>query len=217
MAAPETTERPGGARASAGLLIGGAALAVFALVLAAVYWTESRMAQNRAWDALAQVREIAGPEAGQPGALRALRLPPAGELHQNTAFTAYQLLIDGGVASVILPVVAPDGYSGRIELLVGIDERGRVTRVRVTRHHETVGLGDRIDRARSAWITQFDGRSLTNPAQERWNVRKDGGDFDQITGATLTPRAVIHAVAGALQYAGRHHEQLFAPATQGVP
>ena len=201
----------------AGLLFGGAALAVLALVLATVHWTEPRMAQNRARDALALVREIAGPEADVPGALRPLRLPPAGELHQNSAFAAYQLLVDGRVASVILPAVAPDGYSGRIELLVGVDDQGRVTRVRVTRHHETVGLGDRIDRARSAWITQFDGRSLTSPAQERWNVRKDGGDFDQITGATLTPRAVIHAVAAALQYAARHREQLFTPATPDAP
>ncbi|GMV68304.1 MAG: hypothetical protein AMXMBFR76_07430 [Pseudomonadota bacterium] len=217
MAAPETTERPDPAAFRAGLALGGAALVVFALVLATVHWTEPRMAQNRARDALALVREIAGAEADPPGALRPLRLPPAGELHQNTAFTAYQLLIDGRVASVILPAVAPDGYSGRIELLVGIDDQGRVTRVRVTRHHETVGLGDRIDRARSAWITQFDGRSLTDPAQERWNVRKDGGDFDQITGATLTPRAVIHAVAAALQYAARHREPLFDPAGQAAP
>ena len=214
MARPATTESARWGLLRAGLSVGGCALGVLGLVLATMYWTEPRMSKNREWDRLAQVREIAGSRIAQPDALRSLRLPPAGELHQNSPFNAYQVVVDDRVETVIVPAVAPDGYSGRIELLVGIDVLGAIVAVRVTRHHETPGLGDRIDRARSAWITQFDGHSLGSPPEGRWNVRKDGGDFDQITGATLTPRAVIHAVAGALKYFERHRVLLLTPAPQ---
>lgn len=200
----------------AGGLLGGCALVVLGLVWVTVEWTEPRMARHRERDRLAQVQEIAGPTPTTPDALRFLRLPAAGELHQNAPFTAYQIVIDGRVDAVVLPAVAPDGYSGQIELLVGIDAEGRIRGVRVTRHHETVGLGDRIDRARSVWITQFDGHSLEDPPEARWNVRKDGGAFDQITGATLTPRAVIHAVASALKYFEQHRENLLVPASETV-
>lgn len=214
MARHATTEPARWNLLRAGLILGGCALGVLGLVQATVYWTEPRMAKNREWDRLAQVREIAGPHIARPDVLRSLRLPPAGELHQNNPFRVYQVVVDNRVETVIVPTVAPDGYSGRIELLVGIDALGAIVAVRVTRHHETPGLGDRIDRARSAWITQFDGHSLGNPPEERWNVRKDGGAFDQITGATLTPRAVIHAVAGALKYFERHRTLLLTPASQ---
>jgi electron transport complex protein RnfG len=200
----------------AGGLLSGCALLVFGLVGITVEWTEPRMAWHRERDRLVQVQEVAGLPTAVPGALRSLQLPATGELHQNSAFTAYQIVVDGRVDAVVLPAVAPDGYSGQIELLVGIDAEGRIRGVRVTRHHETAGLGDRIDSKHSAWITQFDGRSLGNPPEERWNVRKDGGAFDQITGATLTPRAVIHAVAGALKYFRQHREELLVPALEPV-
>jgi electron transport complex protein RnfG len=113
---------------------------------------------------------------------------------------AYRGRENGDVAAVILPVVAPDGYSGRIDLLVGIRANGDIAGVRVTSHRETPGLGDKVELAKSNWILEFNGKSLTMPAPENWGVRKDGGAFDQFVGATITPRAVVQAVYRTLQY-----------------
>jgi electron transport complex protein RnfG len=119
----------------------------------------------------------------------------------------------GGVFSgVVLEAVAPDGYSGDIALLIGIDADGTVTGVRVTAHRETPGLGDYVDRAKSAWIDQFAGKSLTNPEPRRWRVAKDGGAFDTRAGATVTPRAVVKAVKSALDYFTRQRAGYVAPA-----
>jgi electron transport complex protein RnfG len=113
------------------------------------------------------------------------------------------------VALVIAPI-APDGYNGSIRLLVGINSDGTLSGVRVVGHRETPGLGDAIDESRSGWIHLFDNRSLENPLLERWKVKKDGGDFDQLTGATITPRAVVKAVRQALLYYRDNQEALFA-------
>jgi electron transport complex protein RnfG len=114
------------------------------------------------------------------------------------------------VALVIAPI-APDGYSGSIKLLVGINIDGSLSGVRVVAHRETPGLGDAIDETRSDWIHIFDGKSLQAPVISRWSVKKDGGDFDQLTGATITPRAVVKATRNALLYYRDHQEVLLAP------
>jgi electron transport complex protein RnfG len=131
-------------------------------------------------------------------------------LGTDAAVVAHRARRGGAPVAVLLNVVAPDGYSGAIELLVAIDTGGRVLGVRVTGHRETPGLGDAIEERRSSWIHGFDGRSLGDPPEETWRVRKDGGDFDQFTGATVTPRAVVHAVRNALLYFERHREELLA-------
>ncbi len=107
--------------------------------------------------------------------------------------------------------VAPDGYSGSIQLLIGVYADGTLAGVRVLAHRETPGLGDAIEERRSPWILSFNGKSLANPPPERWKVKKDGGVFDQFTGATVTPRAVVRAVRRFLEYVQIHHERLFAP------
>lgn len=112
------------------------------------------------------------------------------------------------VALAITPV-ARQGYVGPIRLLVGIDINGTVTGVRVLSHRETPGLGDAIEEKRSDWIYGFDGRSLNNPESKNWRVRRDGGVFDQFTGATVTPRAVVRAVHDALKYFEKNKERLF--------
>ncbi|MGH8035858.1 MAG: RnfABCDGE type electron transport complex subunit G, partial [Lysobacterales bacterium] len=94
-------------------------------------------------------------------------------------------------------------------LLVGINADGSLTGVRVTSHKETPGLGDALDTARSEWILGFSGRSLDNPEPAGWAVRKDGGVYDQFTGATITPRAVVKAVHGALEYFKDNRAALF--------
>lgn len=124
--------------------------------------------------------------------------------------TAYIALKDGQPSAVILRATAPDGYSGAIHLLIGIQADGRLAGVRVLGHKETPGLGDKIELAKNAWIRSFDGKSLSNPGEDGWAVKKDRGEFDQFAGATITPRAVVKAVHKALQYFDAHQEQLFA-------
>jgi Na+-translocating ferredoxin:NAD+ oxidoreductase subunit G len=87
---------------------------------------------------------------------------------------------------------------------------GRISGVRVLAHRETPGLGDKIEVERDDWILDFDGRSLSQPPRERWRVRRDGGAFDQFTGATITARAVVSAVRDALIYFSAHRDELFA-------
>ncbi len=122
----------------------------------------------------------------------------------------YRALKDGNPVALVIAPIAPDGYSGSIKLLVGININGTLSGVRAVAHRETPGLGDAIDEQRSDWVHQFDGTSLEKPPLDRWKVRKDGGDFDQLTGATITPRAVVQAVRNALLYYRQHQETLFA-------
>ena len=117
--------------------------------------------------------------------------------------------------AVILPVTAPDGYSGAIDLIVGVNADGSVAGVRTLAHKETPGLGDAVDLKKSDWILDFDGRSLGNPEPAGWAVKKDKGVFDQFTGATITPRAVVAATRRALEYARANHDELFAPVNAG--
>ncbi len=106
----------------------------------------------------------------------------------------------GEPVAVILPAIARDGYSGDIEIIVGIDVDGTLAGVRVLAHKETPGLGDKISRSKSDWVESFVGKSLGDPPEAQWGVKKDQGIFDQFTGATVTPRAVTAAVKRALQY-----------------
>lgn len=131
-------------------------------------------------------------------------------LGSNDALPVHRARLGGQPVAVLLTVVAPGGYGGPIRLLVGIDRDARLLGVRVLEHTETPGLGDAIDERRSDWIRAFAGRSLSEPPVARWKVRKDGGDFDQFTGATVTPRAVVGAVANALVYFERRRDELFA-------
>ena len=91
------------------------------------------------------------------------------------------------------------GYSGDIRLLLGIDENGKLLGVRVLQHTETPGLGDKIEVTRTDWITRFTGLSLDNPPEAKWAVKKDGGPFDQFSGATITPRAVVNGIRDGLR------------------
>ncbi|TVQ74587.1 MAG: electron transport complex subunit RsxG [Chromatiaceae bacterium] len=123
----------------------------------------------------------------------------------------YRARREGEPVAAVFTVVARDGYSGNIHILVGVQADGEVAGVRVVSHRETPGLGDDIEAARSDWILDFDGRSLESPPREDWAVKRDGGIFDQFTGATVTPRAVVRAVRNALIYFEDHREQVFEP------
>lgn len=122
--------------------------------------------------------------------------------------TIYRASNAGQPIAVALTAVAPNGYTGPIALLIGIDHTGTVTGVRVIKHRETPGLGDAIEIQRSNWIESFIGKSSNNPDASRWKVKRDGGDFDQFTGATISPRAVVGAVHRALQYFEKNRQRL---------
>lgn len=122
---------------------------------------------------------------------------------------AYLALKDGRPTAVILQAIAPDGYSGSIRLLVGVQADGRLAGVRVLQHKETPGLGDKIELAKNPWVLAFNGKSLSDPGETGWGVKKDQGVFDQFAGATITPRAVVKAVHHALQYVDAHRAELF--------
>ncbi len=121
-----------------------------------------------------------------------LGLKKGGELHLARN--------NGKVFALIVPAVAPDGYSGAIEMIIGINMDGKIAGVRVLNHNETPGLGDKVELKKSPWVLSFDGKSIGSPPAERWKVKKDKGDFDQFTGATITPRAVVTQVAQTLHY-----------------
>jgi H+/Na+-translocating ferredoxin:NAD+ oxidoreductase subunit G len=120
----------------------------------------------------------------------------------------YRARRNGQPAGVVMEVTARGGYGGPLELLVGITAQGTVTGVRILVHHETPGIGDGVER--KDWLSQFDGHSLTNPPPEDWQVKRDGGSFDQLTGATISPRAVVKGVYNALLYFREHQQELFA-------
>lgn len=120
---------------------------------------------------------------------------------------------DGAVVTAIIPATAPDGYTGEIDLVVGVNADGSIAGVRVLSHRETPGLGDKVDLKKSDWVLGFDGRSLDNPGPAGWAVKKDKGVFDQFTGATITPRAVVAATLRVLQYADANRQRLFGLAT----
>lgn len=112
------------------------------------------------------------------------------------------------VAAVFTPIV-PDGYSGPIKLLVAVRHDGTLGGVRVVSHKETPGLGDQVEERKSDWIYSFSGKSLGNPPLDQWKVKRDGGYFDQFTGATITPRSIVHAVKNTLLWYRDHGEALF--------
>ena len=116
--------------------------------------------------------------------------------------------LDDQPVAAIVPSITTDGYSGDIAMIVGINFDGTVAGVRVVDHKETPGLGDKVELRKSDWILSFNGKSLSNPEISKWNVKKDRGDFDQFTGATITPKAVIHQIAKTLEYFEKDRERL---------
>jgi len=125
--------------------------------------------------------------------------------------TVYIAKKSGNVSAVCFKFTAPDGYSGAINMIMGIDRDGNILGVRVLSHKETPGLGDKIEVAKSDWILNFVGRSLDNLAPAKWAVKKDGGEFDQFAGATITPRKSVQAIYRGLQLFKAHQEQLINP------
>ena len=134
---------------------------------------------------------------------------PAAAFGSAEEVTVYRAIKQGVPVAALFIVTAPDGYSGKIRMVVGVRADQTLAGVRVLEQHETPGLGDKIDADKHDWILGFADKSLQNPAPNQWAVRKDGGEFDQFTGATITPRAVVGAVKRTLEWSQQHFSSLF--------
>ena len=137
-------------------------------------------------------------------------VPAGGELNNRDATKIYVARLAGVATAVILETTAHDGYSGDIKLLMAVRNDGSISGVRVIAHKETPGLGDYIDILHGDWIKSFDHLSLTMRPSAQWKVKKDGGQFDYMAGATITPRAVVNITQAALHYVEANKAQLFA-------
>lgn len=143
-----------------------------------------------------------------------VQIAPSDLLGNHLPTEANIAKLNNKTAGVILEAVAHDGYSGDIKLLIAIRADGSISGVRVLAHKETPGLGDYIDIAHSNWIKLFNDESLSKTPAQQWQVKKDGGKFDYMAGATITPRAVVKAVFKAVQFFEMNKQTLFANATK---
>lgn len=196
------------------LVLGLFAIATVGLVAITQYGTAQRIAtaereaKNRA---LGELLPVGSYDNHLQDSMRLIEDPLLGN---KAASPSYLASLNGKSVAVILQATAPDGYSGSIELLVAIQADGSLAGVRVIRHKETPGLGDKIELIKSNWVQSFTGKSLNNPDQAGWAVKKDNGQFDQFAGATITPRAVVKAVHNSLRYFDAHQAELLMPVEQ---
>jgi electron transport complex protein RnfG len=189
-------------------LLGGFAMIAAALLVMGNIATRDAIEQRRAEDLLASLSQVI------PGRIHDNNLlgnPLVLEDASGERITIYRALQGLDVTGVAFQVTG-QGYAGAIELMLGLNASGEILGTRVLSHAETPGLGDKIEASRDDWILGFDGLSLGNPAPERWGVKKDGGGFDQFTGATITPRAVVQAVKEGLEFFRINRDTLLASA-----
>lgn len=182
-----------------------------ATLLGVTHWlTADRIAQEQRRTKLASLYELVPRDTHTNDMLEdTIRVRAPDMLGTPEPVTVYRARRDGRPHAAVMEVVAPDGYGGPIRLLVGIRADGELAGVRVVSHRETPGLGDFIEAGKSDWIRQFRGLSLGEPPAAEWAVSKDGGAFDQMTGATITPRAVVEAIKSALLYFRDNRQSLF--------
>lgn len=191
-------------------------LAIFALVtsllLASTYLgTKDSISEAERRAAQKTLQEIYGAESHDNDLLADVLPVPEpylSTLGLKSSADIHVVRQSGDLVGFIIPATAPDGYSGDIRLLVGVNVDGTIAGARVLTHNETPGLGDKVDTKKSDWILDFDGKSLNNPKEELWKVKKDKGYFDQFTGATITPRAVVNRVYKTLIFYREHRAEL---------
>ncbi len=186
--------------------------AIGTAILASVfYMTHDAIVKSEEAEKLNLITQIVPPTLFDNDIIQDTINVPANELLGSDGVTiAYRARLKGEPSAVVLESVAPDGYSGKINLILAVRANGELAGVRVVSHKETPGLGDYIDLPKSPWIKGFDGKSREVYKDADWKVKKDGGKFDYMAGATITPRAVIKAVNKALIYFGENRDKLFA-------
>ena len=199
-----------------GIVKGGATLAVIAALCTALVaftfiMTEEHIEANeQAWLERSLQPALSGLFYDSGVTESMVVIPPPHGLPGSEAAIVYRVYAEDEAVAALFVVNARDGYAGPIRILVGIDVQGNVTGVHVLEHRETPGLGDRVETSRSDWATQFDGRSLLDPEPADWAIKRDGGQFDQLTGASVTPRAIVKAIRETLLYFDTHRDEVFA-------
>ena len=189
---------------------------IFTGLLSGAYqWTKPSIEASAAEEKMKLVNEVL-PRSDYDNNLLTdtLSLPATAELGLAESSTLYRARRGGQPVALIFEATAPDGYAGKVRLILAVRANGQVAGVRVTQHKETPGLGDYVEvkkdknKARP-WITQFTGLSLADVSDKEWKVKKDGGRFDYYAGATVTPRAVSKAVLKAVHWADANRDRLF--------
>ncbi len=203
------------------ILLSAAILGVFGVLgaaLVAFTWsaTEERIAANQREMFLRNVYKLVPREEMSNDLLKDVVTVNDPQLSPSPV-QVYRARHDGQPLALIFSPVESPGYAGPIRLMVGILADGVLGGVRVLSHMETPGLGDKIDEQKSDWILGFSGKSLGNPPEEKWKVKKDGGIFDQFTGATITPRKVVASVKRTLLYFRKNRDRLFALPAEANP
>jgi electron transport complex protein RnfG len=194
-----------------GLVLGGLAAICTALVAITHSATAPRIAANeQAYLEQSLQPVLQGVEFDGNLTESTIAIDPPHDLPGNESVLVYRVYAGNAPVAALFVVRAMDGFSGPIRLLIGIDKTGNVTGVRVLEHRETPGLGDLIEIGKSDWVLQFDGKSLNSPMVTQWAIKRDGGEFDQLTGASITPRSIIKAVKGTLVYFDENSEAVFA-------
>ncbi len=190
----------------------GLTLAIFAcattgLVALTQYLTEDQIKQQERKQLLSVLNQVI-PETMHDNALtQACTMVRSPELGAY-AMPAYIATKNGEPTAIAIESIAPDGYNGEIKVITGIDSEGKILGTRVLSQKETPGLGDKIDLRVSDWILSFTGKEVTEANWNSWRVRKDGGDFDQFTGATITPRAVVKVVRNTVNYVNNTRDEI---------
>ncbi|MEZ8438304.1 electron transport complex subunit RsxG [Vibrio splendidus] len=193
----------------------GLVLAIFAcastgLVAVTHYLTKDQIKQQEQAQLLSVLNQVIPHDLHDNELFSACTLVQAEELGTEQAMPAYIATLNDEPSAIAIEAIAPDGYNGAIKVIVGMKIDGTILGTRVLSHRETPGLGDKIDLRVSDWILSFAGKQVTESNIDRWKVRKDGGDFDQFTGATITPRAVVKSVKQAVQYVNQNNQALLA-------
>jgi electron transport complex protein RnfG len=186
------------------LSLGFIALATSAILVGANEMTHLKVIEAEERDLQATLTEVLPKDFADNNLLKDT-LTIIGE--DGSPVTLYRARKAGVVIGAVFQTSAR-GYAGEVVVVIGIDARGKMLGARVMKHHETPGLGDKIETAKSDWIHSFEGKSLASPPAEKWAVKKDGGVFDQFAGATITPRAVVKAVKQGMTFYAVHREEI---------
>ncbi len=196
---------------AAALILGLFSLAGTGMVSVTYHATEERIAANERAVLLDRLNVILPPELYDNDIIEdTIEVTDNERLGTTDPVTVYRARGQGKPVAAVLTPVAPGGYNGKIQLLVAVLYDGTVAGVRVISHSETPGLGDAVEESRSDWVFGFNGLSLRNPEPKNWQVKRDGGTFDQFTGATITPRAIVKAIYNSLLYFTDNRDKLFA-------
>ncbi|GIU48624.1 electron transport complex subunit RsxG [Shewanella algidipiscicola] len=192
-----------------GSLLGLFALLCTALVAMVNLFTADRIKQQQDLELMRTLHQIIPDEIHDNALIEhCILIHDAAALGVDEPLPAYIASQQGTPVAIAIETVAPDGYNGQIKLIVAIDVQGKVLGVRTLAHNETPGLGDKIELRKSDWVYQFNQQQLSDDNDKLWAVKKDGGQFDQFTGATITPRAYVGSVKRTLQYFNANQAQL---------